>query len=87
MMNKYTFKKPATQLDKMLLCPKCTETLSQIDISSFGTCPYCEYKLSTTPELEDFLLKPAVDHWVSLQRTSIPADYTNLIIPDEELYE
>ena len=86
-MKKYEFKRPATQLEKMLVCPNCTETLSQIDISSFGACPYCDHTLSATPELEDYLLKPAVDHWVSRQIPSGPLDIENLILPDEEMFE
>lgn len=86
-MTKYTFKKPAVELDKMLICPECTETLSQIDISSFGACPYCDHALDTTPELEDYLLKPAVDHWVRMQSPSNPHDFANLILSEEEMFE
>jgi len=86
-MSNYEFKKPTVQLEKMLICPNCTETLSQIDISSFGACPYCDHALSATPELEDYLLKPAIDHWVSQQIHSNPIDFENLVLPDEEMFE
>ena len=82
-MNKYTFKKPAAELDKMLICPECTETISQIDISSFACCPYCDHKLDTTPELEDYLLKPAVDHWVRMQTPVNPFETMNMTVTEE----
>jgi len=88
MINKYKFKKPSQQqTTKVLVCPKCEEMLSQIDISSYGRCPYCDQTLEATPELEDYLLKPAVDHWVMLQNQFNPIDLANFVLPDEEMFE
>jgi len=86
-MTKYTFRKPAIELEKMLICPECTETLSQIDISSFGSCPYCDHTLVTTPELEDYLLKPVVDHWVRTQAPTTPFGMVDLPATEEEIFE
>lgn len=86
-MIKYTFVKQIEQLGEVLVCPECEETLSQIDISNYGSCPYCDNNLTSTPELEDYLLKPAIDQWVSMQDISIPVSLGNLIIPDEVMFK
>jgi len=49
---------------KMLVCPRCTETLTQVDIETFSTCPYCNHKFERSFELEDFILRPVVEHWM-----------------------
>lgn len=85
--DKYEFKKLAIQLNEMLICPKCSEKLDQIDISSFGACPYCNYTLHKTTELEDYLLKPAIDHWTSRQSYNTFTNLENLILPQEDLFE
>jgi len=49
---------------KMLICPQCLETLTQVDVESFSRCPYCDHKFERSSELEDFILRPVVEHWM-----------------------
>ncbi len=49
---------------KMLVCPKCLETISQTDIESYSRCPFCDYHFERSSELEDFILRPVVEHWM-----------------------
>ncbi len=86
-MNKYEFKRPAVELEKVLVCPECMETLSQLDIGSYGHCPYCNHSLESSPELEDYLLKPAIDHWMKKQSIHTHAGTSNFILPDEQLFK
>ena len=75
--SKYTFKrvdKRRRMDDRLLLCPNCTETLSQADIENFSRCPYCDYKLELNLELEDFILEPLVEHWMRQQSIIVPAE-------------
>ena len=65
--HKYEFKNLKNSSDKMLICPKCFEMLFRDDIEHFSSCPYCNAKIEVDQELEDFLLKPYVDNWVSSQ--------------------
>ena len=78
---KYTFKRVDERRrtdDRLLMCPHCSETLSQADIEIFSRCPYCNFKLELNLELEDFILEPLVEHWMRQQ---------SIIIPIEERYE
>jgi hypothetical protein len=56
-----------------LVCPSCFEHLAHLDLENFSECPYCEFKFETGPDLEDFLLKPVVDYWVSQYNVPLPA--------------
>lgn len=49
---------------KLLVCPKCLETLTQTDIEEFSTCPFCNHRFERSSELEDFILRPVVEHWM-----------------------
>ena len=49
-------------------CPKCMELLTRDDLEGFGKCPYCDHPFKFEGELEDFLLKPVVHHWVQQSR-------------------
>ncbi len=64
---RHEFKNMKNSSDKMLICPKCLEMLFRDDIEHFSSCPYCNSKIEVTDELEDFLLKPFVDNWISAQ--------------------
>ena len=58
------FKSSINTQEKYLICPQCLEMLVQIDIENYSCCPFCEYHFELSYELEDFLLKPVVDHWI-----------------------
>ena len=62
---KYQFKKLKNNEDRVLLCPKCSEVLYRTDIEDFNICPYCSYSLEKTYELEDYILDPMVNYWIS----------------------
>ena len=61
--------------DKMLICPKCFEMLFRDDIEHFSKCPYCDSRIEMNEELEDFILKPVVDNWISRQSFSYSESY------------
>jgi acetyl-CoA carboxylase beta subunit len=61
---KHTFKRLHHLSDKILICPQCFEALCQTDIEVFSCCPYCNHHFETNSELEDYILKPVVDHWI-----------------------
>lgn len=62
---KYQFKRADNIQKRLLVCPKCYEYLSQLDIEHFQVCPYCEYRFENDDELEDFILQPFVENWLS----------------------
>ncbi len=68
MNNKYNFiKLNESSSSKILLCPSCLEMLNQIDIETFHECPYCNHSLETFDnDIEDYMLKPVVDNWVTM---------------------
>ena len=66
-MKKYDFKRVDWKVDKILVCPKCSEFLYRIDIEHFRRCPYCNNSIDLNNEIEDYLLKPAVDKWITIQ--------------------
>ncbi len=53
--------------DRVLVCPNCREELARADIESFPRCPFCDYPLGNSRELEDFILEPLVDSWMRQQ--------------------
>jgi hypothetical protein len=87
-MQNYEFKKLDSILDSVLLCPACSEVITQADISSFAFCPYCNNELKTTPELEDYLLKPAVDSWVKTVTSSLDSgsNLASLFLPEDGVF-
>jgi len=64
---KYEFRNLRNSSDKILICPNCFEMLFRDDIEHFSSCPYCNARIEVNDELEDFLLKPFVDNWISNQ--------------------
>ena len=46
-------------------CPQCREQLVPADLENFPRCPYCDHKFPNDENLEDFILKPALQRWVS----------------------
>ena len=64
---KYEFKSLKNSPDKILICPKCFELLLRDDIEHFASCPYCNSPIEISDEMEDYLLKPVVDNWISDQ--------------------
>lgn len=64
MNDSFIYKEIALGQHTSLKCPGCEEELSQVDIGSFGKCPYCNYELEQTNDLEDYLLQPAISHWI-----------------------
>ena len=70
MSRKCKFKRISNDLDKILVCPKCYETLFRDDIEYFEKCPYCNQKIEFDVEVEDYLLKPVIDRWTTFQKYS-----------------
>ena len=67
MTDKNIFKRRNLKSDRVLLCPKCYETLFTSDIEHFEKCPYCDIKINMDNEVEDYILKPVIDRWIHLQ--------------------
>ena len=65
--NKYEFRKLKNSSDKILVCPKCFELLFRDDFEHFSCCPYCNSPIEISEEIEDYLLKPVIDSWISNQ--------------------
>ncbi|MCP4179915.1 MAG: hypothetical protein GY756_19310 [bacterium] len=61
------FKRLDWKCDKLLICPSCLETLFRSDIEHFAKCPYCDHEIVFDSEIEDFLLKPVIDKWMTFQ--------------------
>jgi acetyl-CoA carboxylase beta subunit len=61
---KYEFKKYPQYKERMLICPKCTESIWRSDIKDYSNCPYCMTNLQFSNELEDYLLDPLVKMWI-----------------------
>ena len=64
---KYKFKRINCKSDKILVCPTCYETLFRNDIEHFAKCPYCDQNIEFDIEIEDYLLKPVIDRWMTFQ--------------------
>lgn len=65
MSNKLNFTySSSNSMSKMLLCPQCLETITQTDIESYSSCPFCDHSFERSSELEDFILHPVVEHWM-----------------------
>ena len=59
------------QKEGRLICPACGELLSSQDVESFARCPYCDHAFVLNSEMEDFLLKPLVEHWCRMNMNQI----------------
>ena len=64
----YTFRKLNELNDRVLLCPRCCETLYRTDIEHYTSCPYCALPLEMNDELEDFLLEPIIEGWTATEQ-------------------
>ena len=80
MEEKYNFKRLDWKHDKILICPACLETLFRSDIEHYQKCPYCNQSIELNTEIEDYLLKPAVDKWIIFQSLTLP-QYSLDILP------
>ena len=60
--------------ERLLVCPRCHETLSQPDIEVFSRCPFCNYRFELNMELEDFILEPIVANWMR-QQNYLPGNF------------
>jgi uncharacterized CHY-type Zn-finger protein len=49
----------------VLICPNCFEKIQPADVEAYPYCPYCNYRLPSDDQLEDFILGPVVSTWVS----------------------
>ena len=65
--NKHKFKRLDSNSDRILVCPGCYETLFRSDIEHFAKCPYCDKKIEFDAEIEDYLLQPVVERWLTFQ--------------------
>ena len=70
MSEKYRFKRTSCKSDKILVCPDCYEMLLRRDIECFAKCPYCNQNIEFDAEIEDYLLKPVIDRWMTFQKFS-----------------
>lgn len=59
------------QREGHLVCPSCGEFLSRQDVEHYFRCPYCDYHFLLDGNMEDFLLKPVVDHWCQMNLDSM----------------
>jgi hypothetical protein len=69
MNTKNIFKRGDWKSDKVLVCHECLETLFISDIEHFEKCPYCNASIEMDVEIEDYILKPVVDRWISIQKS------------------
>lgn len=69
-MKKNKFKRFNWEIDKLLVCQKCYETLTRADIAHFGKCPYCNHKIEMDFEVERYLLEPKIAQWLVQNITS-----------------
>lgn len=74
---KYEFKKLKNSSDKILICPACFEFLFRDDFEHFARCPYCNSPIEISDEIEDYLLKPVVDNWISNQNRTFPGNFSS----------
>ena len=49
---------------KYLLCPRCREKIYPADLEALAICPYCDLKIGTSDEIEDFAIEPTVRQWI-----------------------
>ena len=56
----------------VLICPRCREELTVLDVENYPCCPYCDWKFPVDGRLEAFILDPIVRNWVA--RVSEPGN-------------
>lgn len=49
----------------VLICPRCREELTVLDVENYPSCPYCDWKFPIDDRLEAFILDPIVRNWVA----------------------
>ena len=54
-------------------CPRCQERLTPADVEDFFSCPYCDYRFEDNGELDDFIVSPAVRHYMSSANRKFPS--------------
>jgi uncharacterized C2H2 Zn-finger protein len=74
MTEKYSFKTKHENSQRILICPECGEQLTHMDIEIFPHCPYCDHAFEKTGELEDFILEPLVQRWISKYNSPYMSD-------------
>ncbi len=48
-----------------LVCPRCGEELSPLDVENYPACPYCDLHFPEDAELESFILNPVIRSWTA----------------------
>lgn len=76
---KYEFRKLKNSSDKILICPTCFEFLFRDDFEHYARCPYCDAPIEISDEIEDYLLKPVVDNWISNQNRTFQNNFPSEI--------
>ena len=46
-------------------CPECSEEINPEDLEMFPRCPFCNHLFQDENQLEDFVLRPVLQRWVS----------------------
>lgn len=46
-------------------CPECGETIYPADLENYPRCPYCNHLFPDGPQLEEFVLRPVLQRWMS----------------------
>ncbi len=72
MAKKYKFTTHEDVQGRFVRCPKCGELLSPADLDSFNSCPYCNFVLERNSELDDFVVDPMVQNWISVFTNTRP---------------
>ncbi len=65
MTMKYKFASNEEVAGRFIRCPRCNELLSPADIESYLSCPYCSLPLERNVEMDDFVMDPMVQNWLS----------------------
>ncbi|MFA7229894.1 MAG: hypothetical protein WC071_01360 [Victivallaceae bacterium] len=73
MKPKYKFQSNDDAARRILVCPGCAEQLTHADVEIHPACPYCDHALEKNIELEDFILEPLVQRWIS--KYNLPVNF------------
>lgn len=76
-MIKYNFVTFEEFASKFLVCPKCRELLSPTDLDTYLVCPYCSKILERNADLDDFVVEPMVQGWISNYSQARPDGRSN----------
>jgi hypothetical protein len=52
-------------------CPFCNEELEVTDLEMFFACPFCGGALEDNDDLQQFILSPSVQNWLSKSMKSL----------------